>query len=66
MNAARFTSTIPIPLPPEVVDRADALMAHASRFPELALARISRTAILRLAILRGLEVLEQEAKPRRK
>jgi MoxR-like ATPase len=65
MNAARYVATIPIPLPQDVLDRADALAAKAEQFPEFALARMSRTGLLRLAILRGLDVLEQEAKRKR-
>ncbi|MGC4116996.1 MAG: hypothetical protein QM765_21020 [Myxococcales bacterium] len=62
MNAARFTATIPVPLTQDVVDRADALLKKADRLPEFAVSRLSRAAVLRLAIMRGLDVLEQEVK----
>ena len=64
MNAAQFVANVPIPLSREVLDKADALIETADRFPEFSVTRATRTSILRLAILRGLDQLEQEAKRR--
>jgi hypothetical protein len=47
-------------LPRDVHERAAALVAQLAEDPELrALGRMSKTAVLRLAVLHGLEVLEQ-------
>ncbi len=52
---------VSIKLAPEVLGRADALGPHVQADPSLGpLLRDSRSTVLRLAILRGLEVLEQE------
>ena len=48
-------------LPQELLDRVDALMPVLSGNPELrAWGRTSRAAVLRLVILKGLEVIEAE------
>jgi hypothetical protein len=47
-------------LPRDVHERAAALVSRLAEDPELrALGRMSKTAVLRLAVLHGLEVLEQ-------
>ena len=49
-------------LPRDVHARAEALVERLAEDPELrALGRMSKTAVLRLAVLHGLEVLEQRA-----
>jgi hypothetical protein len=48
-------------LPRDVHERAAALVSRLAEDPELrALGRMSKTAVLRLAVLHGLEVLEQQ------
>jgi hypothetical protein len=48
-------------LPQSVADRADALIARLAQHPELAAAgRVTRATVLRLAMMRGLALLEQE------
>ncbi len=50
-----------IKLPKSLLARADALKAKVAGNPEFqAIGRITRNAILRLAMVRGLEVLEEE------
>ena len=44
----------------DVVERADTLVAIVSRDPRLAIGRVTRSSLLKLALLRGLESLEQE------
>ena len=52
---------IAVKLPMELVDRADALVPVFEDVPEMRVwSRISRTAVIRLALLRGLESLEDE------
>ena len=59
-------------IPQQLVDRCDALVAPLSQNEEaLLLGRVSRSIVLRLAVLRGLEVLESQGQtvkphPRRK
>ena len=58
-------------LTPAVLKRADALARVLQRHPEASMwGRISRSTVLRLAVVRGLEVLESEygvsRKPRRR
>jgi anti-sigma factor RsiW len=54
-------------LPREVHTRAEALAQLLAEDPELrALGRMSKTAVLRLAVLHGLEVLEQRARDKAK
>lgn len=57
-------------LPQSLIDRADALIDRLAENEEaLLLGRVSRSIVLRLAVLRGLEQLEQQvgtkAKPRK-
>ena len=47
-------------LPTETVDRCDALVPVLAELPALAGFRVERASVLRLAIARGLHVLEQE------
>jgi len=52
---------IAVKLPMELVERADALVPVFADVPEMRVwSRISRTAVIRLALLRGLESLEDE------
>ena len=44
----------------DIVDRADALVATALKNPKLAVGRVTRSSLLKLALVRGLEVLEEE------
>lgn len=62
MSAAREPlNAVNLRLPKHMIDRADALRAFAERAPELAvLPSVSRSDVLRLALLRGLEHLEAE------
>jgi len=54
-------------LPREVHLRAEALAQLLAEDPELrAVGRVSKTAVLRLAVLHGLEVLEQRARDKAK
>ena len=54
-------------LPRDVHERAAALVSQLAEDPELrALGRMSKTAVLRLAVLHGLEVLEQRARDKTK
>lgn len=46
----------------DVLDRADALAARVSKDPKMALGTVTRSNVLRLALLRGLESLEAEYK----
>jgi len=53
--------TIPVRLPPALVDRLDAVTPAAAAAPELATAgKVTRSDVLRLAVLKGLEQLEAE------
>jgi hypothetical protein len=55
-----FEKPTQLRLPREVLARAEALVPILAENPELrALGRLSKTAVLRLAVLHGLEVLEQ-------
>ena len=52
---------IAVKLPAELVDRADALVPVFKGVPEMRVwSRVTRTAVIRLALLRGLESLEAE------
>jgi hypothetical protein len=51
-------------LPAGTMERAEALIAELKKHPALQAARVSRAFVLRLALLRGLEELEREAKGR--
>lgn len=50
-----------ITLPPEAVEAAEALVEPLGRFPEYRAFRLTRAAVLRLAVLEGLETLKQKA-----
>jgi hypothetical protein len=55
------TTIITVRLPQSFVDRADALIANLAKDEEsLLLGRVSRSIVLRLAVLRGLEALEAQ------
>ena len=55
------TTIITVRLPQSFVDRADALIANLAKEEEsLLLGRVSRSIVLRLAVLRGLETLEAQ------
>jgi hypothetical protein len=54
-----------IRLPDSILTRADALKPWLSRTPEIQMmGRLTRNAVLRLAILKGLEILEQQYRRR--
>ena len=65
MSAAKNEVPTSLRLPADLLERADRLAERLDKLPEFALARATRTSILRLAILRGLDALEQEAKGRK-
>ena len=55
--------TLGIRLDQGTIDRADALLDFVATKPELrAMGRVSRASVLRLAMLRGLDVIEAEAR----
>lgn len=57
------TNIITLRLPKSMVDRADALIEPLAEDEEsLLLGRVSRSIVLRLAVLRGLEQLENQVK----
>lgn len=59
------TTIITLRLPQSFVDRADALIADLAEDEEsLLLGRVSRSIVLRLAVLRGLEALEAQVASR--
>lgn len=59
------TTIITLRLPQSFVDRADALIADLAEDEEsLLLGRVSRSIVLRLAVLRGLETLEAQVAAR--
>ena len=59
------TTIITLRLPQSFVDRADALIADLAEDEEsLLLGRVSRSIVLRLAVLRGLEALEAQVQNR--
>ena len=62
MSATRETlNSVNLRLPRAMLERAEALRKHASRARELATApTVTRSDVLRLAMLRGLEALEEE------
>ena len=50
-------------VPKELIERADALIPKLSKVPELSTwGRVSRAAVLRLVMLRGLEAIEAQVK----
>jgi hypothetical protein len=59
------STIITLRLPQSLVDRADALINRLAQDEEaLLLGRVSRSIVLRLAVLRGLEELEAQADKR--
>ena len=68
MSAAAIAEKpIPIRLPVSILQRADALIPKVEFLPEFTLAaRVSRAAVLRLALLRGLAMLEAETSTKRR
>jgi hypothetical protein len=55
------SSVVTLRLPQSMIDRADALLDRLARDEEaVLLGRVSRSIVLRLAVLRGLEQLEAE------
>jgi hypothetical protein len=59
------TTIITLRLPRSFVDRADTLIAQLAEDEEaLLLGRVSRSIVLRLAVLRGLEALEGQVASR--
>lgn len=61
---------ITLRLPEDLLDRADRLVPTVGAAGDLAAVRVSRSTVIRLALLRGLAALEQEfgggAKKKRK
>jgi hypothetical protein len=54
-------------LPREALERAETLIPLLAQHPEFrALGRLSKATVLRLAVLHGLEVLEQRAREKAK
>jgi hypothetical protein len=54
-------TSITLRLPTDLLDRAEALVPRLEADPELAtFGRVSRAAVLRLAFLRGLAILEEQ------
>jgi len=47
-------------LPKEILERAEILVPELKRHPELALTRLSRSLVLRLALMEGIEALEEK------
>ena len=59
------TTIITLRLPQSFVDRSDALIDQLAEDEEaLLLGRVSRSIVLRLAVLRGLEILEGQVATR--
>jgi hypothetical protein len=59
------STIITLRLPQSLVDRADALIDSLAQDEEaLLLGRVSRSIVLRLAVLRGLETLEAQVSER--
>jgi len=60
-GARMATPPVSIRLGQDILDRADALIDKVSNFPELAMVTEAKRAhVIRLAVLRGLDALEQE------
>ena len=60
------TITLRIAKAEEITERADALLPQIEALPEYRAVRISRSVVLRLALMRGLEELEREHKSKSK
>jgi hypothetical protein len=57
----------PIRLPPELVEWADRLVPLVAKDPKVTtLGRVSRSSVLRMALLAGLEALEMQYAPRKR
>jgi hypothetical protein len=59
---------VPVKLPVELLERADALISAVRADPELSamMGRVSRAAVVRVALLKGLNELEKQAAKRAK
>ena len=66
--AAPEAPAVPVKIPGELAARADALIAEVQADPELAgmLGRVTRAAVIRLALVRGMASLEARASERRR
>jgi hypothetical protein len=62
--ARTLTPPLGLRLPRDVIKRADQLIPKLQQTDLLAAVRLSRSVVLRLAVIRGLAVLEQEHGPR--
>ncbi|MCP4679903.1 MAG: hypothetical protein GY854_31305 [Deltaproteobacteria bacterium] len=60
------TITLRIAKAEEITERADKLLPIIAALPEYRALRVSRSVVLRLALLKGLEELEAEHKPKKK
>ena len=60
----QYDKPISVRLPPDALKRCDVLVEQLGHLREFTLKRASRSAILRLALLCGLTVLEAEGKRR--
>jgi hypothetical protein len=65
MSATKTEVPISLRIPPETVERIDALVEGLAHLPEFTLARPNRTTIIRLALARALPLLEGEMKKKR-
>lgn len=60
------TVLIPIRLPPELVEWADRLVPLVAKDPKVTtLGRVSRSSVLRMALLAGLEAVEKQYAPKK-
>jgi hypothetical protein len=59
-SVATQETQVSIRLPQELLDRAERLCARLQGDPVLQVLGVTRAAVLRLAVVRGLEVLERE------
>jgi predicted DNA-binding protein len=66
MNAATNEMQTAIRLPVDLVERIDALAKRADGLAEFAVSRPTRSAVMRLALIRGVAQLEEELKQRRR
>jgi hypothetical protein len=53
-------TTITLRLPMDLLEKADALVPKVAGHGDLQAVRITRSTVLRLALLRGIETLERE------
>jgi len=54
------STQIALRVSPDVVGRADTLVGRINKNPKMAVGRVTRSSVLKLALLRGLDVLEGE------